>query len=278
MEKLIGLLLFGYTLICNCGTEPAGNGFRKNRREYKVDAYARMPRELRESSGLILASEGTFRTMSDGGNPSHLYRIGANGEVLDTMQLALPNQDWESLAKDPEGNIYIGDFGNNFHNRRNLRIFRLSPGSLLADTILFSYPEQTEFPPADRKERNFDCEAFIWHQGRLHLFSKSYGDKIVRHYSLPDSSGNYELRLEEQIKLKGLVTGAALRPDGRQLALLSYGRLYLFNTEGGDVFFNNPYKCISLAGRAQTEAVVYLNNSNLLITNEQGRLIYVNRR
>ena len=277
-EKLIGLLLFGYTLFCNCGTESAGFGFEKNKREYKVDAYARMPKGLRESSGLISAPGGTFWTMPDGGNPSHLYHISAGGEVLDTLQLPLPNTDWESLTKDPEGNIYIGDFGNNFHNRKNLRIFRIGKGNHTIDTIHFSYPEQEEFPPSNRKDRNYDSEAFLWHQGRLHLFSKSYGDRIVRHYSLPDSAGTYELKLEEEKKLKGLITGAALSPDGQQLALLSYGRIYFFNVTSGDELLKNPYKCVSLAGKAQTEAITYLNNENLLLSNEQGRLIYVYKR
>ena len=278
MEKLIGLLLFGYTLFCNCGTESAGYGFEKNKREYKVEAYARMPKALRESSGLIAAPGGTFWTMPDGGNPSHLYHINAGGEVLDTLQLPLPNTDWESLTKDPDGNIYIGDFGNNFHNRKNLRIFIIREDKLKIDTIHFTYPEQEEFPPSDRKDRNYDSEAFFWHNGRLHLFSKSYGDKIVRHYSLPDSAGSYELIYEEEKKLKGLVTGAALSPGGQQLALLSYGRIYLFNVNSDDGLLKSPYKCVSLVGRAQTEAITYLNNEDLLLTNEQGKLIYVYKK
>lgn len=277
-QKLIGFLLFGYTLFCNCLTEPADSGFERNKGTYKVKAYARMPEGFLESSGLIRVGdgEGSFWTHQDSSNPSFLYRMEADGSISDTLQLPLPNQDWESLASDPGGNIYIGDFGNNAHKRQNLRVFRIGADGGAADTISFSYPDQESFPPEERKEQNFDCEAFFWHNNQLHLFSKSYGSRVVKHYSLPDSAGKYVARLEEKMPLNGLVTGAALRPDGRELALLSYGRIYLFKlSDDQQGFMQQPYKCISLVGRAQTEAITYLNNSNMLVTNEQGRLFYV---
>lgn len=277
-QKLIGFLLFGYTLFCNCLTEPADSGFERNKGAYKVKAYARMPEGFLESSGLIRVGdgEGSFWTHQDSSNPSFLYRMEADGSISDTLQLPLPNQDWESLASDPGGNIYVGDFGNNAHKRQNLRVFRIGADGGAADTISFSYPDQESFPPEERKEQNFDCEAFFWHNNQLHLFSKSYGSRVVKHYSLPDSAGKYVARLEEKMPLNGLVTGAALRPDGRELALLSYGRIYLFKlSDDQQGFMQQPYKCISLVGRAQTEAITYLNNSNMLVTNEQGRLFYV---
>ena len=276
-QKLIGLLVFGYTLFCNCYTEPSGNGFERNRREYKVDAYARFPRGFKESSGLIGAEGGTFRTVQDGGNDSFLYQFNASGDILDTLRLNLPNADWESLTTDEEGNIYIGDFGNNLSTRQNLRIFKLQPQTGQIDTLHFSYQGQEEFPPTKVKDRNYDCEAFIWHNDSLHLFSKSYGNKQVVHYVLPDYPGRFVAKPVEKIKLKGLVTGAAIQPDKQELALLSYGRIYLFNLNGEGAFFQEPYKCINLAGRAQTEAIIYVGK-NLLITNEQGRLIYVYKR
>lgn len=278
MEKLIGFLLFGYTLVCNCYTEPARSAFEKEKRAYRVQAYARMPAPLQESSGLTGGAGGTFWLLQDGGNPAALHHIDASGQLIKSLALDLPNADWESLTQDEQGNFYIGDFGNNFHNRKNLRIFRLNKETQQVDTLSFYYPEQESFPPENKKDRNYDAEAFLWHAGRLHLFTKSYGDKVVRHYSLPDSAGNYAARLEGERKLHGLVTGAALSPDGQELALLSYGRLYLFNVTNEGEFLENPRSCVNLAGRAQTEAVVYINNTDLLIANEQRRLLYVSKR
>lgn len=277
-EKLIGFLVFAYTLFCNCHTEPAGSAFKKEKKSYRVEAYARMSEALPESSGLTGAEGGTFWLLQDGGNPPALHRIEANGQLIETLPLNLPNYDWESLTQDAGGNLYIGDFGNNFHNRKNLRIFRLNRAKQQIDTISFYYPEQESFPPEDKKDRNYDAEAFLWHKGKLHLFTKAYGNKVVRHYTLPDSAGSYAAELQEQRKLHGLVTGAAISPDSGELALLSYGKIYLFDVTNENKFLENPKACINLAGRAQTEAVVYLNNSSILVANEQRRLLYVSKR
>lgn len=277
-EKLIGAFLFAYTLFCNCYTEPARSPFERAGKAYRVEAYARLPAGLKESSGLARGPAGTFWVLQDGGNSPYLYRVAASGQLLDTLKLNLPNKDWESLAEDEGGNLYIGDFGNNLNQRKDLRIFKLNRESGQVDTISFYYPEQQSFPPESRKDWNYDAEAFVWQGGRLHLFTKSYGDKIVRHYSLPDSAGSYAARREGERRLHGLVTAAALSPDGQELALLSYGRLYLFDVTKPSDFLKNPRLCINLAGRAQTEALVYINENDLLLTNEQRRLLYVYER
>lgn len=276
-QKLIGLLVFGYTLFCNCHTEPSGSIFEKNKKEFAVNAYARLPAGFKESSGITGGEGGTFWTLQDGGNEPYLYQLNSAGNFIDTLKLNLPNADWESLTRDKDGNFYIGDFGNNLSRRKNLRIFKYDPQAGRTDTLHFSYPDQEEFPPQRKEDRNFDCEAFFWHNGSLHLFSKSYGNKEVVHYILPDTAGHFIATPVEKMNLKGLVTGAAIRPDGKEMALLSYGRIYLFNPGPDSEFFAFPYKCISLAGRAQTEAVVYVGE-DLLLTNEQGRLIYVFKR
>ena len=273
--------MFGYTLFCNCPSDwPKGEattgreGLEK--KKYSVDAIARLPDHLKESSGLLPASNGTFWTLLDGGNPSVLYRLAPDGTLVDSLSLALPNQDWEDLTKDPAGNIFIADIGNNLSKRQNLRIFRLSTDGEV-DTIIFSYPDQQSFPPQEKEERNYDSEALIWRNGRLQLFSKSYGDKVVRQYSLPDTAGRYIAQLEETLKMKGLITGAALRPDGQELALLSYGKLYIFDVTKEGKLLENPQRCINLPGRGQTEGITYINNSDLLLTNEEGRLFYVHK-
>lgn len=273
--------MFGYTLFCNCPSDWAEGQERTKgaakKETFRVDAIARLPVHLKESSGLVPAFNGTFWTLPDGGNPSILYRIAPDGTLADSLLLNLPNQDWEDLAKDPEGNLYIADIGNNLSNRRNLRIFRLSPEGK-TDTIFFTYPDQQSFPPPERKDRNYDSEAIIWRDGRLQLFSKSYGDKVVRQYSLPDTAGSYTARPEGTLKMKGLITGAAIRPDGQELALLSYGKLYLFNVTKEGQLLGNPKRCINLRGRGQTEGVTYVGNSDLLLTNEEGRIIYIHKR
>jgi len=129
-----------------------------------------------ESSGLAPAEKpGTYYSFGDDGNSATLYRIDATGKLLGEVAVNAKNKDWESLSRDPQGNYYIGDCGNNNADRRNLRIFRVNPAQpQQVGTIAFSYPDQREFPPK-KKERNFDCEASLWQGGKVWLFTKDRG-------------------------------------------------------------------------------------------------------
>ncbi|RYY09691.1 MAG: hypothetical protein EOO36_21815, partial [Cytophagaceae bacterium] len=126
-----------------------------------------------ESSGLCAAPEaGTYFTFGDDGQQPTVFRVDATGQQVGQFTLGAPNHDWESLSRDNSGNYYMGDCGNNNNDRRNLAILRFRPEQPdQVSKINFRYPDQTEFPPS-KKERNFDCEASLWHAGQVYLFTK----------------------------------------------------------------------------------------------------------
>jgi hypothetical protein len=241
---------------------------------YSVAHYARMPKELRESSGFAHAGGGAFWTLVDGGGPASLYKIASDGQLMETLPLPLRNLDWESLTRDREGNIYIGDFGNNFNRRQNLRIYKLDPLSQHIDTISFQWADQPAFPPS-KKEFNYDCEAFFWHQGALHLFTKARGNRQVQHYILPDQPGTYTPEPVESAYVNDLVTGADISPNGELLALLTYGKVYLFAVSAPDSMLQRPVGCLRVPRAGQSEAILFVSNNSLLIGNETGRLLYL---
>ncbi|EMR04284.1 esterase-like activity of phytase family protein [Cesiribacter andamanensis] len=268
--KLIALMLSFRALFLGC-CPPAD---RQALPGYQLERYARMPRELRESSGLAHAGGGAFWTLVDGGGEAALFKIASNGQLLERLPLPLHNQDWESLTRSPDGTLYIGDFGNNLNQRRNLRIFKVDPLSQQIDTISFYWADQQAFPPS-KKGMNYDCEAFFWYQGRLHLFTKARGDKRVQHYSLPDTAGSYAAQPLESAYVNDLVTGADISPDGRTLALLTYGKVYLFAVQGPEHMLQQPISCLRLPWTGQAEAILFLSNSSLLVGNELGRMHYL---
>lgn len=246
----------------------------KEQISYKVHSYARMAKGLQESSALEHAGEGSFWTLLDSGRPAVLYRIAADGRLLDSVTLALPNRDWEELARDKQGNIYIGDFGNNLNRRRSLQIYKLYKGSGLVDTISFNWPEQKTFPP-EKGELNYDCEAFIWYQDQLHLFTKSRGDGMVRHYAVPDAPGSYDASLLESVFINGLVTAADISPNGSTLALLTYGKVYLFSVSAPAEMLKQPLSCLRIPWAGQSEAILFINDKSFLVGNETRKLFYV---
>ncbi|HMQ50351.1 MAG TPA: hypothetical protein PKA00_23185 [Saprospiraceae bacterium] len=187
----------------------------------------RLPEELKEVSGLYVAGTDSLWWLNDSGNAPALYLTESRGAIKRFTLLGQPgvkNRDWEDLTHDDEGNIYIGDFGNNANRRQDLCIYKWMPGGQL-DSITFRYPDQTAFPPAHDKA-NFDMEGFFWYRDSLHLFSKSRlgnNNYTTRHYVLPDQAGDYTAQLKDSLYLKKrVVTGAAISRDGKTVVLLAY--------------------------------------------------------
>ncbi|MBD2715777.1 hypothetical protein KBK19_12095 [Microvirga sp. STR05] len=227
-----------------------------------------------ESSGLAHGGRpGTFYTHGDAGTSSTLYLINEQGEKLGERELSVRNIDWESLADDGKGTVFVTDAGNNNNSRRDLAIYRVNPQQPdNVGKISFRYPDQSAFPPP-KEERNFDCEASLWHDGKVYLFTKDRANQSTsKVYSVSDQPGSYVAESLAKLRISGEVTGADLSPDGRHLALLGRQELYLF--EGNDL--NSALKAtpknISLKGAGQTEGVLFLDNGTLLISTEEGAL------
>ncbi len=187
---------------------------------------SRLPHDLKEVSGMTRLPNGALWMLNDGGNTPQLFRFDPEkGSIVETLTLPGPNRDWEDLSSDPAGNLYIGDFGNNFNNRRDLCVFRYHPATGAFDSILFSYPDQSAFPPEHKKDWNFDCEAMVFYGDSLHLFSKNRfkSNFVTKHYVVPARAGRYVAELRDSIRLKKrVVTGAAIGPDGKSIALTAY--------------------------------------------------------
>jgi len=231
-------------------------------------------KDVNESSGLALTSEpGLFYTHGDHGNDPILYTINWQGEVV--SQLRVPgavNNDWEGLTRDNQGRIYIGDFGNNRNDRRDLTIYRFDPAH--PDTeparIFFLYADQHEFPPADKADYNFDCEGMVWREGMLYLFTRDRGrHRLCRVYALSAQPGTAVAQPIGEYELPAEVTDAALSPDNTHLALLSQQQLFLV-TITPESLVGGSVRVIPLPGVSHAEGVVFTDRYTLAITTERG--------
>ena len=228
-----------------------------------------------ESSGLAPAdTPGTYYSFGDDGNGPWLYKITGQGRAVGgQIDLATTNTDWESLSRDPQGNYYVGDCGNNESLRRQLVIHKVrpeTPGQV--QDIAFTYPDQTAFPPK-KKQRNFDCEASLWHEGQVWLFTKDRGQQATsKVYAVPDQPGTYVAKLVAKIAIPGEVTDAALAPSGRRLVLLGRSELFVLDGSTWAEILRATPRHIGLPGAGQTEGAVFKDEKTLLISTEQGAL------
>lgn len=268
------------TVLCSCSSDHKENGFDKVRSDYKISKIGKLPSVADESSGLANGTKaGTYWTHNDSGGKPELYEIDEKGKLLSTRQVAnAKNTDWEDLAEDRDGNLYIGDFGNNGNKRQDLNIYKVSDTGDNPAKITFRYQNQTAFPPPEN-EMNYDCEAFFHSGNHLYLFSKnrSKSHNKVFLYQMSDQPGNYTLTPSDSIEINSQVTSADISPDGKTFVLLTYGKILLFAVDNGMINFKRPVGCFKIV-KKQVEAILFLNNKDMLITNEQGQIFRVTRR
>jgi uncharacterized protein YjiK len=240
-----------------------------------LQKIASLPGEISESSGIVaLYGQNQYLTHNDAGGKPYLYKLDEKGNMIDVIKLQLPNVDWEDLTIDDKGNIYIADTGNNENRRRELAIYKVNldaPTQMQA--IRFTYEDQKEYPPA-RKDRNFDCEGIFWADGNLYLISKDRGtSETAKVYRLPDTGGEYKAKLLGSQHIKAPITGAAISPNGKKVALLSEEKMHLFSDYSTpEEFYKGTYQKISLKGAGQTEGIAFEDDDTLVITSEGGNL------
>ncbi len=238
---------------------------------------------------MVRTSTGQLWLLNDSRNPSELFLFDpAAGQLVETRKLPVPNRDWEDLTTDPAGNLYIGDFGNNKNARRDLCVFRYHPATGALDSIQFRYPDQDAYPPEDERAWNFNCEAMVFFQDSLHIFSKNAfkGNFITKHYVLPAQPGQYLAVLRDSMVLKNrVITGAALSPDGKTLAITSYvigkrlgflpytkATAYFFSGFPGSYFLRGKRRAKKLPKcliARQFESITWLDDRHWLVANEQ---------
>ncbi|PTT41730.1 hypothetical protein DBR28_03675 [Chryseobacterium sp. HMWF028] len=215
--------------------------------------------KIEETSGLNILN-GKLYTFNDSGNPAELFEIDKkSGEIIRTLKTNLINTDWEALTNDGE-NFYIGDFGNNAGTRKDLMIYKVPfenldmantnkiPGSeraLDGTRILYYYPEQTEFISKNTKN-DFDAEAMIYLNGKLHIFTKEWSSKATSHYIVdPEISELQKAEKTETYNTGFVVTDASY--FDKRLYLIGYTKktevfLDVFTETEPGIFFKQKPK------------------------------------
>lgn len=250
----------------------------------KINKIGKLPKSIEESSGLILYNDTLFITHNDSGDKPILYFINLKGDLIHQITISNAiNNDWEEITKDEQGNIYIGDFGNNLNKRKNLTIYKIAPENLLKTThviakiITFSYPDQTAFPP-EEATLNFDAEAMFFHNDSLWVFTKCratpfHGNTFI--YAIPSQPGNYTATAKGKLFIgdkgfaKDAITGVAFSHS--TLYLLTYNRIVVYELNNNTFLFK---KIIATTPYSQKEAIaISRDQSTLFLTDEVQKII-----
>jgi hypothetical protein len=256
-------------------------------------------RELVENSAAAMSvrQPGVLFTINDSGNDPLLFAVDTTGANRGIWRVAgAQNVDWEAASlgpcseaespNTPFGCVYIGDTGENGPHQR--AIYRVAEptadggrGMVQAEILLYAYPDQRHDVESMYVARNGDIvlitkRALIDGRGRLRpalMFRipasawKSTNRTIAQlSDSLPIVPGSAPLRQ---------ITDASLAPDGKHIAVRTYGQVFIFATDsitGGVDHSVAPSVCdVTGLNEAQGEGVTWANARGRLVFTSEGR-------
>lgn len=265
LSKLIGLLITLKSLLCPCVLESHSQVWNRNREEIIVERIGTL--SFPESSGLAFDNAGKWWTLQDGRLKGTLLQIDSTGSTQQTIHFGFRNWDWEAMAHQPDGTMYIGDIGNNTDWRQEIAIIRIRSNK--RDTLKLRYPRSYFHP--QKPGTQWDAEALYWAADTLTMISKSRGSQLTRVYRIPTEPwAAQELQPTQRLSLKSGITGADISPNGLEVAAIAYGKLYIFDV--GHQHLLEPKRCYWWPFNGQAEAIMYLSQNELLVSNEAGKL------
>lgn len=200
-----------------------------------VVQLARLPKgdDFKESSGLIRSRQhpGVFWTHNDG-STHHLRAINRAGEKLATIHVpGILMWDWEDIANDADGNLYLADSGNNMRVRTSAVVYRIKEPDPNGDTeAKVNRSWRLVFPGLP-----FDAEGLVIWRDHGYLVSKTEGNQRARLYRWPLAATDPQIKLEDLGELNVLspVCGADISHDGRKLGLVTINGACVFDLTDG---------------------------------------------
>ncbi len=291
-------MIFKFTLILLSAILPASIIAQNVNLVHKAD----LPTPTLDEISGIIHWNGKLYGIEDSGNDPVIFEIDStDGHITKTITLdGITNHDWEDLTQD-DNYIYIGDFGNNIDgSRKDLKFYKVPKQSISSVTgssgtvaqsdiqiINFSYPDQTTFCPDDfpctSNNTQFDCEAVIYDNGKLHLFTKNWVTSNTVHYTIPVTAGTYTATKLDNLATDGVLITGATKLNENIVALLGYnppginerGWIWLITgfTSMDNLFTTATKKqkldLGTILYTGQIEGIAAVKQTRVLITNER---------
>jgi hypothetical protein len=250
-----------------------------------------------ESSGLAASrfNPGVYWTHNDSGDAPLVYAFDAKGESRGVFRVAgAQARDWEDMAIGPgpqrgSSYLYLGDIGDNDKVRTEITVYRVEEPKLTAadKTSSKKNPRTTATAEAIRlryPDGKFDAETLLVHPstGNLYIVTKvMLKNAVVYEAAAPLTAGQViTMKRIGEIKVPsimgGALTGGAISPDGRRLALCDYLQGYEAVLPASSKNFNDVWKQtitgFSLGKREQGESITYRADGKALLATSEGKL------
>jgi hypothetical protein len=229
---------------------------------------------LSESSGIVASrtQAGVFWTHNDSGNDPVLFAIDRFGKSLGEWRVGAGNSDWEDIAIDDQGRLYIADIGNNGRKRPEVCVLRL-PEPRIGDAAARPLQVERSWRLHYAGGERFDSEALFIHGGQGYLVSKDIGGRPARLFRF-DLDGEGDVRTLAPVAalpVRTPVTGADISPDGAWLALITVTGPRILRIDGDPARAADADVLSAVYLNANMEAITFVDEGVLATT--EGRQI-----
>ena len=265
-----------------------------------LEVLGTLPAELNESSGLAISRSqpGVLWSHNDSGDAPTVYAIDQSGRLLATVPLAGADaRDWEDMSSGPcpaslaaaasESCLYLADIGDNDRARTSVTVY------VAVEPIL----DRTVVKQPAAKARSFryrypagpdDSEAIaVLPDGDVTIVTKGRTGMIeffrLSRESVARAITSGEVLVAERVGDSGIkpdprtsrqVTGAAVSPDGKTLAVRTYNEVFFYGlvADGhANRWRDLGRPCFLGNAEPQGEAIAFLDDETMLLTSEAAR-------
>ncbi|WP_246383079.1 hypothetical protein [Nocardioides stalactiti] len=167
-----------------------------------------------ESSGLV-ARDGLFATVNDSGDGGRVFTVDpATGETVAVTTWVGEPFDVEAIAPTPDGDVLVGDIGDNIDQRDGIELVRVpfgEDGAVTPTSYELRYPDDAH-----------DAEALLVHPrtGQVLVVAKEFIGQVYAAPAELDPDGPNRLR--EIGEAMPIATDGAFFPDGEHVVLRGY--------------------------------------------------------
>lgn len=238
--------------------------------------------QVTEASGLVASRKQSdvFWLHNDSGDSARVFALKSDGSDLGVFNLTDASAtDWEDIALGPGPDagsdyLYLADIGDNSAQRSFVTLYRVVEPTIGGGTQDLSGAEALEFEYPDGAH---NAETLLSDPltGDLIIVTKGLVSSGIYRAAAPHAVGRTTLAYEGDASgvMTQLVTGGDISPDGRYIALRTYGAVHLYLRNSGvsvaDALKASPCE-VPQAAEGQGEAVAFAADGKAYYTVSEG--------